>query len=133
MKKSLFVLAAGLLALSTAACDSTTNLCIEEYNCATSSTGWCSHGYDDPAECENMFYDRYDYCLDMANKSNTSNTLCNDLYSRLNDCIWSHTTCTNSFEGYQNKMNDIIYYQCSSEAEEYVDTCGLRFEDLYQF
>lgn len=133
IKKNVILTAASLLTLTTAACDSTTSLCIEEYNCAQNH--WCYNGdYDDPSACVDQFYKRYDYCLDKVSETkNTVSATCWEAYEALNSCIYASTSCKSDFAPYVDHMNDLIYYKCQAQGERYVDACGGRFEDLYQW
>lgn len=137
MKKSLFITLAAMLGLSAAACDATTTLCMEEYDCATNK--WCINGaydysFSSEAACKDFFYDRYDACLDEVNRAQRDLApSCYEAYDNMNSCIWSHTSCTSDYDAYVNKMNDIIYYNCSSQAQNYADACGVNFEDAYTY
>ncbi len=126
MKYLVRSLLATLCLLPLAACDGGTNLCIEEYNC---SDAWCERDYSQSLEsCHKYFADRYDRCLDDMNYiQKNERPSCYDAYNNLNNCIFAHTTCGESLDVYQHRVDSIEQNECRNELNTYYDVCEGRY------
>ncbi len=122
MKRFIYPVVAACCFLSLAACDGGTTLCIEEHNCSDS---WCDNDLSQSlSECHRYFDDRYDECLDdMDRIRRYETTSCYNAYDTLNNCIFSHSRCTRSFDDYKDLLYSIENNECYYELQDYYDAC----------
>ena len=127
MKRVILPVLTAICLLPFVACDGGTSLCIEEYNCSDS---WCERDYSQSLEsCHRYFADRYDQCLDdMSYIQKNERESCYKAYNDLNNCIFSHTTCGESFDVYQHRVDSIEQNECREKLDKYYDVCeGRRY------
>ncbi len=121
MKKSIFVLVAAALALSTAACESTAEkACKKSHECAVMV---CDNLPAAQNTCNSLADDTLDTCLkaaEDAEKNQKDDSDCQACYDASDDytrCMIDHTTCD------KDKGVSVDSKACDSKAEKMRDKC----------